>query len=104
MKQQTIRPEFLHSIEIKMNGTEPCYKGSVLINGIEVKNGVSGIRANLVAPNNPQITVLGLPRMIPKIAKESWGLSDEDWDKATDGTVTIEVNTKYSQSSANDQL
>lgn len=104
MKQQIIKPEFLHSIEIKMKGTEPCCKGSIIINGIEVKNGVSGIRANLVAPNNPQITVLGIPRIIPQIAKESWGLTDEDWKEATDGTVTIEVNTKESQSSANDRL
>lgn len=104
MKQQTIKPEFLHSIEIKMNGNEPCYKGSVLINGIEAKDGVSGIRANLVAANNPQITVVGFPTRIPQIVKESWGLTDEGWKEATDGAVTIEVNTKYSQSSANDRL
>lgn len=104
MKQQTIKSEFLHSIEIKMNGNEPCYKGSIFINGIEVKDGISGIRTNLAAENNPQIMVVGFPAIIPQTAKESWGLTDEGWKEATDGAVTIEVNTKYSQSSANDQL
>lgn len=94
MKQQPIKPEFLHSIEIKMNGNEPRYKGSVFINGIKAKDGVSGIRANLVAANNPQITVVGFPTRISQIAKESWGLTDEDWKEATDGAVTIEINPK----------
>lgn len=79
MKKQMIPMDKLKSISIEMEGTQYCYKGKVIINGIEPNKGVGTIDLHLVANKKPQVTIFGTPRLIPSEVNESWGLSDKNW-------------------------
>lgn len=58
MKKQMIPMDKLKSISIEMEGTQYCYKGKVIINGIELNKGVGTIDLHLVANKKPQVTIL----------------------------------------------
>ncbi|NME47568.1 hypothetical protein HF860_10410 [Enterococcus gallinarum] len=89
LKQQVLKPENIKSIELNSNGLDKCYKKPIVINGLKAGDGITTIKLNLRSVEYPEITIVGVPNRIPSDIKESWGLSDSEWDEFSVETATI---------------
>lgn len=70
-----IPEEKLESIHIEMNGKEPCYKGKIVINGVELGRGVKSVHLTLDAELTPVVSIEYSEKLIDPIEKKLLGLS-----------------------------
>lgn len=94
MKKQQIKNENLISIEFNNSENQKCHESHFLINGIKPGKGIGNIHMELIACEQPKITIIGFPDRIPIETKEAWGLSVADWIEIENQKSGPEVEIK----------
>lgn len=78
LTKREIPVEKLNSLQIEMNGQEICAKGTITINGVEMRDGIKSVELNLDANQRPVITIEYDKRVIKQELAKALGLEKEE--------------------------